>query len=637
MHPSLLLSNIEDLPLQLRIRARGAANGSEKDRSYLAAKVQSTSLPDSTLVKLLPLFYRDLDTAGIATLRRLDGEAGDVRRQIGRVLNAIAFLITLDEKRLNASDAWNDIWMRTHQWIVFIETFREHLPIQNLLRVPSHPDKKWLGIYMQLVGIIWCCIYGGPADLVSRIVLSRDIFGFLMNAWAEILDAAATGLVPNTLRGLYSVSSFLVKLKIEAVFAGTPEARAQLLNLGANSAHLATLCVAHTEICIANVHSPLLVSGEQNQWSWLVAGLAHVLAPTLNSNFREQLKRAGMVPRLAALCHTLQVGPPFQPQFNNIPSMLISVLASTLHFTPKPRYIAEALRADLLPALLAYEGGSQHITAEAVAEVVLPVVSRDLPSHSILRSVIREFGSALAKLDASSPGFQFNHTQLQKSWQETALRFSIRSVFVDDYESTRKDSPRACNYDLCGQLHAKKDMKRCTGCLVTIYCSRICQKHDWRSGHRSSCPEWRILRRRDAKLFTKSDYTFLRALVFLHYSQRKEFLALEFLRFYNRDSPAFPFLKIEFEDGALLFPVAEPVMRARLLGEDFRVIPRLAIRPERVQVVGWTLSSRETSSTIDGLLLGFGKLQKLWVRCLRIASPSIWSLITIVFRIWWRL
>jgi hypothetical protein len=42
-----------------------------------------------------------------------------------------------------------------------------------------------------------------------------------------------------------------------------------------------------------------------------------------------------------------------------------------------------------------------------------------------------------------------------------------------------------CQY--CGQTTAIP--KRCTGCKVTFYCSKECQRADWKSGHKLNCQD----------------------------------------------------------------------------------------------------------------------------------------------------
>merc|ERR1712228_187897 len=42
-----------------------------------------------------------------------------------------------------------------------------------------------------------------------------------------------------------------------------------------------------------------------------------------------------------------------------------------------------------------------------------------------------------------------------------------------------------CNYCQRSALYSK--YKACTGCMKVVYCSRMCQKLDWNTEHRSEC------------------------------------------------------------------------------------------------------------------------------------------------------
>jgi MYND finger len=46
-----------------------------------------------------------------------------------------------------------------------------------------------------------------------------------------------------------------------------------------------------------------------------------------------------------------------------------------------------------------------------------------------------------------------------------------------------------CSYYGCKQLHKGVNLRRCTGCLVPYYCSKECQKRDWKAGHKHDCSD----------------------------------------------------------------------------------------------------------------------------------------------------
>jgi len=52
---------------------------------------------------------------------------------------------------------------------------------------------------------------------------------------------------------------------------------------------------------------------------------------------------------------------------------------------------------------------------------------------------------------------------------------------------------------VCGEMLRGKQIKECVQCLLRVYCSKECQRHDWQSTHRSQCKDiaesqWRTLK-----------------------------------------------------------------------------------------------------------------------------------------------
>lgn len=61
--------------------------------------------------------------------------------------------------------------------------------------------------------------------------------------------------------------------------------------------------------------------------------------------------------------------------------------------------------------------------------------------------------------------------------------------------SSSSYSPSADDITQCDKVDEDDAFKRCEECLVTYYCSRECQKADWKTGnHQVSCKEVRRCR-----------------------------------------------------------------------------------------------------------------------------------------------
>ncbi|KAJ7624300.1 hypothetical protein DFH06DRAFT_1446002 [Mycena polygramma] len=81
---------------------------------------------------------------------------------------------------------------------------------------------------------------------------------------------------------------------------------------------------------------------------------------------------------------------------------------------------------------------------------------------------------------------------------------------------------RACDNIECGKTEARSQFRRCSGCKAFFYCSRKCQKADWkRGGHRENCSPHMMLTLADSRSCPLGFHErhFMRALVDSHYAQ----------------------------------------------------------------------------------------------------------------------
>ncbi|KAJ6483287.1 hypothetical protein C8R45DRAFT_931900 [Mycena sanguinolenta] len=82
---------------------------------------------------------------------------------------------------------------------------------------------------------------------------------------------------------------------------------------------------------------------------------------------------------------------------------------------------------------------------------------------------------------------------------------------------------RAC--DQCARICPKQELKCCTGCLTSNYCSKACQANDWQyNGHRQTCADL-LLRRAQCSHISTKNRSFLRALVHHEYTTRRNEIA----------------------------------------------------------------------------------------------------------------
>ncbi|KAJ7148158.1 hypothetical protein C8R43DRAFT_952764 [Mycena crocata] len=105
-----------------------------------------------------------------------------------------------------------------------------------------------------------------------------------------------------------------------------------------------------------------------------------------------------------------------------------------------------------------------------------------------------EWPNGAAFLNFSTAGLWDNFVALAKE------RISLQA----DTESGRFGGSKACDNMECGRIQSKRLLDRCSGCKAMYYCSRNCQKIDWKEGgHRTSWVSKLLVRER----------IFLRALI----------------------------------------------------------------------------------------------------------------------------
>jgi hypothetical protein len=64
--------------------------------------------------------------------------------------------------------------------------------------------------------------------------------------------------------------------------------------------------------------------------------------------------------------------------------------------------------------------------------------------------------------------------------QETRHNYNVLIAWID----------LCCDY--CKKQLDRKQVKRCSSCLVAVYCSKQCQKHDWKQIHKVACGLWNV-------------------------------------------------------------------------------------------------------------------------------------------------
>ncbi|KAJ7643668.1 hypothetical protein FB45DRAFT_1052581 [Roridomyces roridus] len=158
-----------------------------------------------------------------------------------------------------------------------------------------------------------------------------------------------------------------------------------------------------------------------------------------------------------------------------------------------PSCVIRALEAGLLPCLLV---GSRC----PLPDDYCPPLLLRLPSYLVHLSVLRAAGRALHKFDMVAMERRMNRRgALWDAWfafrktLEERVRLAAQITIVD-LRCANKECDRI---DFVDGVH----LRFCVGCMERAYCSRKCQKRDWKLGeHRAYCKETRTHRMNGTKI-----------------------------------------------------------------------------------------------------------------------------------------
>ncbi|KAJ7804855.1 hypothetical protein B0H13DRAFT_623709 [Mycena leptocephala] len=170
-------------------------------------------------------------------------------------------------------------------------------------------------------------------------------------------------------------------------------------------------------------------------------------------------------------------------------------------------YLTDALKAELLAAIISCCRAHLYIST------IMSFLEHHLQSLTVYHSVLRELRKlSTASVPETSPMF--------KQWKAFVDLVNERAAFMDSFDSNEYDALRACDSLECGTIRERTAFKRCGGCLRNYYCSKTCQRADWRAGaHRELCTS-RCTGSCRNRMRTR-DRAFLRALV------HRDYLALK--------------------------------------------------------------------------------------------------------------
>ncbi|KAJ6478311.1 hypothetical protein C8R45DRAFT_1157101 [Mycena sanguinolenta] len=155
-----------------------------------------------------------------------------------------------------------------------------------------------------------------------------------------------------------------------------------------------------------------------------------------------------------------------------------------------------------------------------------------LPRSMVSYQVVRELSRCRIDEQRLLPVLEFQDAELTATWERFNTLATATISILQAYDSGVYPAIRACDNMKCGRLCGQNEIKCCSSCHQTNYCSAKCQSIDWRvDGHRAICQRLRPLRLAEYTLPSVRDNSFLRALIHHLHEVRIVALCIEKVHF----------------------------------------------------------------------------------------------------------
>ncbi|KAJ7906127.1 hypothetical protein B0H13DRAFT_2021555 [Mycena leptocephala] len=475
---------------------------------------------------ILPAFYAGLFVDPISKLLELlDGDhfsSSDLQvfdDTIHHALMCLQGLLIIRSKvpAFSTNAASSRLWARAWPWMEFIHTYRNHLPavpvLQNLRSVYS----------------IFVCttdLLKGDAVTSRQIDATPGVRSIVVRAWALSLAAEDPG---NDI----AFRSLCQQIARSALFLDATTFEAGIEGAGGSLNDLAELLVRHLRFVVDD-------SGTPEATIIHLAPVFRVLCapPVLDDPvFADVLTDHGIIPLLAQVAIRVSL-----PAFHSEEDLLSGCLVRLLKYTAKPSghdLLAHSLGAGLLQAIVARCRRSMSQKLKDIVTVFLMF----LTSAMVFLSVLQQVDVAMEDLSITSLD-SLKGLVLFDRWSSFwRILERGRSVMVK-YRELKDGASRACDNMECGAIIPKTRLRRCSGCLTSLYCSPQCQLWDWRrDGHRRVCD---TLYGCHSGHIRQTDKAFLRALIHHDYMERRDSIWLWQMRYIRRESHTMPLVMFDY-------------------------------------------------------------------------------------------
>ncbi|KAJ7085967.1 hypothetical protein C8R43DRAFT_1142442 [Mycena crocata] len=457
MHPAFRLSNLDRLPPTLRKAAKIACSANATGQDMLRVRTYMATATEQQHNLLLPVFYTHLDPAGVPNEDQFDTDSppSELHGRIARAFQSLEALYVIQFP----ADIGPTIWPRVWPWIQFLYLYRTGnlpgLPLQSE-RVfcleflmfagtfTEHPATYALMLATSglryMVAKAWRYVPAIP-DPKKREVALSDLRAF-------VADEHATDPLPlaELVDGAGGTLDDLAWLMVSYIHAVVPAPGEEIDDLYIHFVRVILRFIGSVEPRLgepSDVDSPL--------GAFAVALFSQGIVPALCTAARSVVH--------ASETHALHA-------LHEIMAMISVMFYRRTADECITRRMGYSLRSSLLSMFF-----GELLPAALVYYRVLCVLDDALDEVA-----------ELVKTDV------FKASEIHEEWITFLDLANQRLDLRVAYDEGDYPAQKACDNLKCTEIALKSKFERCSGCLSFYYCSRACQKVDWREGgHRTAC------------------------------------------------------------------------------------------------------------------------------------------------------
>ncbi|KAJ7342954.1 hypothetical protein DFH08DRAFT_1081927 [Mycena albidolilacea] len=286
-------------------------------------------------------------------------------------------------------------------------------------------------------------------------------------------------------------------------------------------------------------------------------------------------------------------------------------LIQYLNVSPGYPWTVQALQAGLLRHVITSSAKmATALDAGKYPELLGTVLLRSL----VFYPVIAEMKKSFSQLETLSRSDEFSGSVLYGHWIVLKAFVDERVKALDTWETSGRASSLACDNMECDKVDKKVLSRRCAVCHTAAYCSRECQRADWRDGHRDECHVLLSAHLTYAEIgLHYREKSFIRALLHSDYQRLRVVVSMLMLQFMTENPGASFFVAFDYTGATgvklsvLTVSTLGPAMQIPHWGRLARAGGRLTLHAIRIgHGANWSnamLPLRATSSQFfDGLV-----------------------------------